>query len=138
MIERNFELKGKENTIFDKEDKINETIVKLLERADSYVKQDHLRAEGQKYVLEGLLPYIYKYVSCLYNLTNFEIKSRGTNPYSKVPKVANHCDLLSNVEIAKVLYTSYKAGHHSIAEILNKNNQHTLFESYEVKMNEDD
>lgn len=137
MIERSFDLRGKENQVFKPEDQINETIVLLMKRGESYVKQFHLRAEGQKYILEGLLPYIYKYTSCLLNLTNFEIKSRGMNPYSKNPKALDVDDLLTNIETARELYKLYKERHSSIAEILNKNNQHTLFDGFEMRLDND-
>ena len=135
MIERDFNLEGDANKIFSSEDEINETIFRLLTRAESYVKQAHLRTEGQMFVLEGLLPYIYKYMSCLLNLTSFEIKSRGMNPYSNTVRVLDTNDLLCNIETARELYRHYKNKHAAISDILSKNINHTLYDGFELSQN---
>ena len=74
MIERKFDTNSDDNQVFDKDETAIQDLEKFLKRAQGYVKQLHLRAEGQKYVMEGVLPYIYKYSSVLLNLTNFEIQ----------------------------------------------------------------
>jgi hypothetical protein len=74
MIERNYHMDSEDNQVFDVDETATEDIENFLLRGERYVKQLHLRAEGEKYVMEGVLPYIYKYTSVLLNLTNFEIK----------------------------------------------------------------
>jgi hypothetical protein len=82
LIERNYHMDSEDNEVFDADETATEDIEMFLKRAKLYAKQLHLRAEGQKFVMEGVLPYIYKYSSVLLNLTNFEIKQKGFNPYS--------------------------------------------------------
>lgn len=72
LIERVFELKGEENEVFDSQDRPLFDMESFFRRASEFNLSDYsLKEEGIKYVLEGLLPYIYKYVNAVLNLTNF-------------------------------------------------------------------
>lgn len=69
--------------------------------------------------MKGVLPYVYKYASVLLNLTSYNIKKRGVNPYNNEKKkntVIN--DLVHNLELAKKLHHNYKLHIPSIKEII--------------------
>lgn len=82
--------------------------------------------------MEGVLPYIYKYTSVLLNLTNFEIKQRGINPYStNEKKEVDVNDLMHNLQIARDLYSLYKEYNTSLTTLIDRNVVNTLFDSHD-------
>lgn len=81
LIERNFDMNHEENEVFDADNTVVEDIQRLLERAESYREDQTMVELGQNFMMTGVLPYIYKYANILYNLTKFEVKVRGVNPY---------------------------------------------------------
>jgi hypothetical protein len=71
--------------------------------------------------MRGVLPYIYKYASVLLNLTSFNIKKRGVNPYNDEKKkntIVN--DLVHNLELASKLSHNYKLHIPALKEIIEK------------------
>lgn len=71
LIERKFGLQSADNQVFDKEDTPLNDIETFLSRAEKYKDQHHLKEEGQLFIIEGLLPFIYKYLNAVLNLTNY-------------------------------------------------------------------
>jgi len=83
--------------------------------------------------MKGVLPYVYKYASVLLNLTSFNIKKRGVNPYNNEKKknaVVN--DLVNNLELAKKLSHNYKLHIPALKELIDG------LESNEIKENRAD
>jgi hypothetical protein len=137
LIERDFELNSLENNVFKPEESAIEDIHKYLERCKLLTNQYHLRGEAKKFVMEGVLPYIYKYASVLLNLTNFELKTRGVNPYSDIDEnnqkslKLNPNDLKQNLNIARILYKHYQEYHPYLVDLTSRSETHTLFEELE-------
>ena len=71
LVERVFDLESEDNQVFDETDTPLNDIQSYLIRVKEYKEQPRLKGEAQKFVLEGVLPFIYKYINAVLNLTNF-------------------------------------------------------------------
>lgn len=129
MIERNFDMNHEDNQVFDADSTALDDIRKYLRRCVDYSKQLDLREEGQKFVMEGVLPFIYKYVTSLLNLTHFEIKQKGLNPYitNKEKKDIDVNDVKYNLKIAMQVYDAYKENNQALINLMDRNITNTLF-----------
>lgn len=128
MIERNFHMNHEDNQVFDADSTALDDIKKFLSRASEYHKHLDLREEGQKFVMEGVLPFIYKYMTSLLNLTHFEVKNRGLNPYNNnEDKNIDVNDIVYNMKIAMKVYDLYRDKNQMLVNLMDRNITSTLF-----------
>lgn len=108
LIERCFDMNDEENEVFDADNTVVEDIQRLLERAGAYCSEESLRDQGQNFMMTGVLPYIYKYANILFNLTKFEVKIKGVNPYSQNQQQSGSVnDLYNSIKLARGLLKVY-------------------------------
>jgi hypothetical protein len=136
LIEREFNLYSDLNNPYSDSDKIILDIENLIARGINYRGMPHQKQEAKKYIMEGLFPYIYKYSGVLLNLTHFEIKKKGVNPYNtediKLPVVN---DLAHNLILAKELYTLYQDNRKTLTDLIGFDIEHTLLDCLDNKGN---
>ena len=136
LIERDFNLYSDLNNPFSDSEKIIIDIDNLLSRGVSYRNSPAQKTEAKKFIMEGLLPYIYKYAGVLLNLTHFEVKKKGVNPYAtdtvRLPVVN---DLPHNLIIAKELYSMYQDNRKTLTDLIGFDIEHTLLDCLDNKGN---
>jgi len=71
LIERCYDLKGDENEVFDSTDTPLEDIQSFLHKLQGYNQNSDLKEEAELFLMEGIFPYIYKYLNAVFNLTNY-------------------------------------------------------------------
>lgn len=129
LIEREYELRSEDNEVFDHGDPAPSNIEFFLKRAAQYAEEDTLRDEGEKFLMEGVLPYIYKYATTLLNLTKYEVKSTFVNPYDETGMSSNKKsanNLTDNLEIAKTVFRSYIKFNPTIRKLIKGSHVDTL------------
>ena len=143
MIERNFDLHSEDNQVFDETDPALDDITMLLRRCVQYEKTHDLRGEGQKFVIEGVLPYIYKYAASLLNLTHYEVEIIGVNPLKhenpfsgekrdyKPSKKLNPNNIDSTIIIVDQLYKIYREYREKLVNLMDREITNTLFTNIE-------
>ena len=71
-------------------------IITMIKKSESFIEKD-FKTAGESYILDGLMPIIYKYLTGILNLIN----------YRNVDKIKNACEILEDIiyELKKYQFT---------------------------------
>ena len=142
LVERVFDLESEDNQVFDESDTPLNDIQSYLLRAKEYKEQPRLKGEAQKYVLEGVLPFIYKYINAVLNLTNFgnnkmmkrldminEVRSKDREKLWRIlqKRMVNNT-VHYNVETVTEIKFIYMEAHSVLMDIANRNDISMLYD----------